>query len=853
MISSKLAFREIKNNKRYWLFFTANLCIGLMGFTFIHLFRTNITNTLDKRAKTILSSDIAVSGRRQLVESEKLKVDQYLEDKISSQTFTRELYSMGKSSQAKSAKSRLTFIKAISGSYPLIGEIKLTSGVELDKELIRKMQLEPLVIISKEVEHQLKLKLGDSLWFGTQQFNVAGVLASDSTSSLRGVSLAPKVYIGDAFLDKTSLIKFGTLAWYSHYYLLKPEQNLDNIKNDLYKRITDPAIRVNTPASSSEQVGRVVNYLTDYLGLIGIVALLISCVGGSYLFQSYVFDRLRQVGILKSIGVSKKQLMSAFMIIITSFGLIATASALLFAKLLLPLALLYFKKWVNFDIQISLDTEMILIILAIGVMTNLLICLPILERVFHNQTIDLLNNSIAKKLRKRDYLYYLPAILFLWGISVWQANSFTVGSVFVGAMFLIFFVVLLIMPIVLNKCSSYLINKRLTWPISLSFGYGVRLLSRNKMSTLLTILCMAMGVSLLSVVGQLDKTLKNELVGNASDKPSLFLFDIQEEQFRELKKFADENNIPMKNPSPMIRARLIKKNGEKIKRKVKNEGFTTNEEERKRRFNNRGINLSYADGLNDSEKMVEGTPFTGDYSGEGIAEISLEKRYASRMEVGLGDTLTYEVLGVEIKGKVVNLRTVNWSSFLPNFFIRFQPGVLEQAPKTYLTSVSSVVFEKQLDIQDKIVEKFPNISIVNVTAIIEKVMTMFSAMAFAVGVMSLCCIFVGMFVLFSILQSQMHKKRTDFALQKIIGMDEKQIFKALFSEYITIVLTALVLGTGIGFFLAIMVSQFFLDGLFVVNYEFFILFNSSLCLISSIVIWISYKTSYHKSVNELLS
>jgi putative ABC transport system permease protein len=853
MIATKLAMREIKNNKRYWLFFTANLCIGLMGFTFIHLFRSNITKTLDQRAKTILSSDMAISGRRQLSTEEGKNVDDYLLDKITRMTEIRELYSMGKSSPDIGSKSRLTFIKAIKDKYPLIGEITLTSGKVLDESFILELQKKPYVIISKEVQHQLKVKKGDSLYFGDQKFEVVGTIESDSTSSLRGVSLAPKVYIGDIFLDKTNLIKFGTLAWYTRYYLLKDDSKLDIFKTELYKKITDPAISVQTPESSSEQVGRVVNYLSDYLGLIGIVALLISCVGGSYLFQSYVFDRLRQIGILKSIGVSKAQLINSFLIIITSFGLLATALALLFSNLLLPLAMIYFKEWVNFDLKTFIDLEAVGIILSIGIVTNLLICFPILDRVFQAQTIDLLNNKITTKLSIKDYALYLPALLFLWGLSVWQAKSLMVGSVFVAAMFIIFFVVLMIMPFVLKWLSNILIHKDLTWPVSLNFGYGFRLVTRNKISTLLTILCMSMGVSLLSVIGQLDKTLKNELIGNASEKPSLFLFDIQQEQYKDLKKFANENNVPLKNPSPMIRARLIKKNGEKIKRKVKQEGFTTNENERKRRFNNRGINLSYAEGLNPSEKMVEGSPFTGRYSGEGVAQVSLEKRYAQRMEVEVGDTLTYEVLGIEVTGKIVNLRTVNWSSFLPNFFITFQPGVLEEAPKTYLSSVSAVPFEKQLEIQDQIVEKFPNISILNVTEIISKIMTMFSAMAFAVGIMSLCCISVGMFVLYSILQSQLFKKQNEFALQKIIGMKEKDIFLTLFSEYFIIVITALFLGTTIGFVLAILVSQLFLDGLFVVNFEFFVIFNSALCVLSSIVIYSAFKTNYNKSVKELLN
>lgn len=853
MISVKLAYREIKNNKRYWLFFTANLCIGLIGFTFIHLFKTNITNALEQRSKTLLTSDIALSGRRDLSVQEKTQMFEYMNKYSSESTSLREIYSMARTSRASDAKSRLAFIKAVKGKYPLVGNIELKNNGPLNESFIHKMQTNPWVIISKEIAHQFKVSVGDKLEIGEQSFDIIDIFISDSTSSLRGVSLAPKVYIGDTFLDKTNLIQFGSIAFYSYYFTLKQKLDLKVMKDELYKIVTDPAIRVQTPEGSSEQLGRIVNNLSNYLGLIGIVALLISCVGASYLFQSHIFDRLKQIGILKSLGVSKSSQLLSFVWIILLFGVIGTMVSLFFAHSMLPLAFTYFKKWVSFDISIQMDMKMILTIIGIGVITNLLVCLPILDKVFQSKTIDLLNQDVKNKINFKTLIYYVPSIIFLWLLSVWQSNSFLVGSIFVGSLFIIFLVVLMVLPFVLNLISNHLKTTPINKPLSLFFGYGLRLVTRNKLSTLLTILCLSIGVSLLSVIGQLDKSLKSELIGDSSPKPSLFLFDIQEEQHDELIKFAADNNIPLKSPTPMVRARLRKKNGVVVKRKVKEQGFTTSEEERKRRFNNRGVNLSYANGLNSSEKIVSGKPFTGSYSGEGLAEISLEKRYARRMDVGVGDTLTYEILGVMIQGKVVNLRTVKWTSFLPNFFITFQPGVIEDAPKSFLSAIDKVSFEDQLKIQDLVVEKFPNISIINVTELIEKMMTLFAAMAFAIGIMSLCCISVGIFVLYSILQSQMFKKQKDFALQKIIGMRQGDIFKTLFYEYFIIVLVALGIGSFIGFALAILVSKVFLDGIFVINFGFFAIFNSIILFISLIIVWLAFKQYYSKSVKELLN
>ena len=849
MISLKLASREIKNNLKYWFLFTLNLSIGLIGFTFIYLFRENITSTMEMKAKSLLTSDIAITGRRDLGEDELSSVRQFFSDKKSGYTDLIELYSMG----ASNDKSRLVLIKTIKGKYPLVGEIKFNKNQILTEDISSKMQEENLVIVAPELAYQLKIGLGDELKLGKQKFKIFGIINSDSTSSMRGVNLAPKIYIGRNFLESTGLVSQGTVAWYSRFYNLKKDLVAEELKPELYKLITDPAIKIKTPKNSSDQLSRVVNYLSDYLGLIGVVAILISTVGANYLFQSYVFDRLKQIGILKSLGVSQKNILFSFLLIISFFGLLGTSLALFISNTTLPFAIEYLKDWIIGDFSSSITLNIFITMVSIGIIINILVCMPILVRVFGNKTNHLLNGELVKKNNLRDILLYLPAVLFIWLISVWQAHSFVVGSVFSLAMFLVFLFVLTILPFFLKAISHFLIGKLVSYPIGLSLGYGSRVLSRNSLSSVLTILCLSIGVTLLSVVGQIDKSLKSELTDSKTPKPSLFLFDIQEEQYKPLKKLSENKNFPLIEPTPMIRARLVKKNGKKIERKEKQDGFTTREEETQRRFNNRGVNLSFAKELNIAEEIVEGKPFSGEYSGEGVAEISLEQRYAKRLKIEIGDTLTYDILGVEIQGKIVNLRKVRWTSFIPNFFIVFQPGAIDDAPKSYLAAVEKINFDQQLKVQDDIISNFANISILNVTEVISKILSLFDAMAWAISVMSLCCISVGLFVLYSILQSQMFKKQRELALQKLMGMNETSILMTLISEYMFLVIISLVFGNCFGLLIGYGVSYLFLDGIFSINWSFFIYFNTGLLLASLFLIFISFRLNFNKNIKHLLS
>jgi putative ABC transport system permease protein len=135
----------------------------------------------------------------------------------------------------------------------------------------------------------------------------------------------------------------------------------------------------------------------------------------------------------------------------------------------------------------------------------------------------------------------------------------------------------------------------------------------------------------------------------------------------------------------MIRSRILKVNGLDFERKLDIKNYKTREEEREARFRNRGVNLTYRDKLTASEEIREGKPFSGKLD-PNMAELSVEFRYADRLGFKLGDEISFDIQGLEVKGRIVNFRSVQWTSFQPNFFIIMQSGFLEEAPKTFIGS-----------------------------------------------------------------------------------------------------------------------------------------------------------------------
>jgi putative ABC transport system permease protein len=148
------------------------------------------------------------------------------------------------------------------------------------------------------------------------------------------------------------------------------------------------------------------------------------------------------------------------------------------------------------------------------------------------------------------------------------------------------------------------------------YKYAIKSLQRRKSTSLVLFSTIGTAILLLNLLPQLKHSLKNEFLTNEkSQLPSLFIFDIQDEQIDSLKSIVKENNKEISQLSPLVRSRILRINGIAYERKVDFNAFKTREEEREARFRNRGVNLTYRENLSSSETLVEGIPLA-DYKGE---------------------------------------------------------------------------------------------------------------------------------------------------------------------------------------------------------------------------------------------
>ena len=60
------AYREIRNNRSFCIFFIINLSLGLVGFLTVDSFKRSLEDKVSLESKTLLGADLAIRARREL-------------------------------------------------------------------------------------------------------------------------------------------------------------------------------------------------------------------------------------------------------------------------------------------------------------------------------------------------------------------------------------------------------------------------------------------------------------------------------------------------------------------------------------------------------------------------------------------------------------------------------------------------------------------------------------------------------------------------------------------------------------------------------------------------------------------
>ena len=812
----KLAWREIRNNRKFSVFFVLNLAIGLVGFLALNSFNSSIQSHLGRNAKSILTADIAVNATRPFTEEELRTISKSLEPINQSRQIS--FVSMS----ASGVNSRLSQIIAVDAGFPLYGELELQEkGIIGPREVAQALK-EPVIWVYPDLLTSLDLKLGDSLQIGNQIFKIADVVLQDPGTSFSTFGVASRIYMSYEQVQNTGLTAVGkSRVFHRQYYKLalgideelaaeKLQKDLDELGEEAY------SLRVQTPAGASQQVGRALGYLNDYLGMVSLVALFLAGLGAAYLFRDYLHSRFQEIAILMSLGAARKStylLLLSQILILGGMAVIVSAFVSLALLQILPHLV---SDFLPLGFQQDMPWASLGVSMVLGTIGSLIFCLPVLTSIHRVQPIALLRDTSREFSRgntwKLKLASYLPGFLMYGGLTIWVAG-FKRGGLFL-LLFIGALLVLALLAWLLFKVCGHLSNRQR--PV---FKIALRSLNRNRVAAISCFLSMSLGTLLINLIPQLQQGLVEELERpDDSRVPTFFVFDIQEEQIEGLTDVVAQEGFALESLSPLVRARLSMVNGEIYQGQDRDD--VVRDENRERRRRSRTYNLSYLSADQVNLGIVEGKPLSGsyDFMGDQPVQVSLEKEFAGWREWQVGDRLTFDIAGIPVEAQVANLRKVEWTTFQPDFFIVMQPGALEDAPKVFLGSIRNVPPEKRLSLQNSIVRAYPNISVIDVTRILARAFEIIDQVSFAINFMAYLAILAGLVVLYSIARQEVQSRVWEMNLLKTLGARFPLVMRIVQTEFGLLALFAAASGLLLSLIFSFIISWVLFENLWRINW-----------------------------------
>jgi len=210
---------------------------------------------------------------------------------------------------------------------------------------------------------------------------------------------------------------------------------------------------------------------------------------------------------------------------------------------------------------------------------------------------------------------------------------------------------------------------------------------------------------------------------------------------------------------------------------------------RARRIFGREVRITYMDELPDDNRIVAGSL----WSDPERLEISLEEEYAADLGVGVGSSILFDIQGVPIELEVTSLRSVEWEGFGINFFMIAEPGALDDAPQLRLAT-AQLPRGREQSVQDRLVREFPNVTLVHVREVLEKVVAMLTRLAWGIRLLGGFTTVAGLAILAGSLGVESRRRAAEVALLKTLGMRKREITSFFAAEYAVIGVAAGLIG-----------------------------------------------------------
>ena len=743
----RMAWREAKGEgaRRLWLL-SAAVVAGVAALVAINSYTENMRRSVIDQARAIVGADVVFRSTRPFPATVETVLDSLASKRDRARVTS--LIAMGYVPRTQGV--RLVQLRAVEPGYPFYGNI-----VTEPAGLWRGFATGDGVLVDPVLLPALEAKIGDTLAIGEGRFPIVGQVLSVPGEVGIATAFGARVYLPASRLPQTGLLTFGTRAEYEEYVRLAKDVDARTITDRYRAPFREQRVGIRTVEENQENLSEALSNLGHFLGLVALVALFLGGLGIASAVNVLIKRKLDTIAVLRCLGASSRSLLAVYLILAVAVSGIGSVAGAIIGMGLQQLLPLLFRGMLPVDVRVTPTPGSILLGVGLGLwVAAAFAALPLLgiRRVSPLRTLRRDVDPLPGKNR------VARTALLLIALSVVALSVIQVGHLVQGVVFAVATGVGLLVLWLAAKGLIVAVRKWFPrrWPYL--WRQGLANLYRPANQTVMVVLGLGFGAAILTTLFVVQNNLLREFrpVAEGGFRPNLLLFDIQRDQAEGVGSSLKANGLAVYPMVPMVTMRIKAIRGTPVRELVPDtvgraaERQDGNTEQRQAPAGwalRREYRSTYRDTTTVGERVVEGEWWTGPGSRGQPVLISVESDLARDLTVKVGDEITWDVQGVDLVTRVANLRTVEWRRFEPNFFVVFQSGALEQTPQMLITLSRSDSANARGRVQRQIAERFPNVTILDLSQIQEALENILDRGALIVRFLALFSLVTGAVVL----------------------------------------------------------------------------------------------------------
>ena len=778
LLSLRLARRELRGGLRGFPLFIACLALGVGAIAAVGSISAAIEAGLENDARAMLGGDVEL--QRAYLPASDAELAAFEDGARLSAVVT--MRSMAR--PAAGGTPSLVELKAVDDAYPLHGSVRLEPAGALADALVHDGEswgaVGEAALLSR-----LGLALGDRIRVGEASYRVRAVIAAEPDRASAGFGLGPRLMVSLASLPETELVRQGSLIRYHYRVALEgasPETWIAQIK----ARDPQAAWRIRRFSESAPGLRNFIDRFTFFLTLVGLSALLVGGVGIANATAAYLGGKAAIIATLKCLGAPARLVFWIYFWHVLALTLLGIGAGVVLGAAVPPLIDGLVSERLPVETRLGIYPVPLALAAAFGLFAAFAFALWPLARAREVAAGALFRDAVAARRRwpRPPYIAAVAvALAVLASLAVasapdrWLAGWFVAGAALAFALFRAAAWGL--------KAAARVIGR----PRLPLFRLALANLTRPGAPTDSVVLSLGLGLTLLVAVGAVEANVTRQIDGRLSeDTPAFFFVDIQPDQVADFDRIVSEvPGVGEVVRVPSLRGRIVAINGIAAEKAVVDPGAAW------ALRSDRG--LTYAAHPPASSRVVAGDWWPEDYAGPPL--VSFDAHLAHEMHVGVGDTLTLNVLGREIVATVANLREIDWGTLGLNFTVIFAPGALDGAPHTDIATALATP-EAEIPLLEAVTARFANVTAIRIREALAAVGELLGGIGLAVRTTALVMLVAGLVVLSGAIAAGHRRRVYDAVILKVLGARRADVWRAHVIEHALLGLATAALATVVG-------------------------------------------------------